>query len=83
MFADVMSWLNSPLCRSYTAAGPGATNRDRHACSGYYVYTTNNLYFGCSTTSYSCYFQGYVSLGSSYTTYYRAMTAQLMRSYFP
>jgi hypothetical protein len=60
-----------------------SSTRDRQACSGYYVYTSYNLYLGCSSTSYSCYFVAYVSYFSRYTSYFRAISAHTMRSYFP
>ena len=47
------------------------------------LHNTNNLYTGCSSTSWVCYFNSRVSNSIGYTTWYRTMTAQLMRTYFP
>ena len=47
------------------------------------LHTTGSLYAGCSSTSWTCYFAGRVSNSVGYTTFFRTMTAQLMRTYFP
>ena len=71
------------LCRTFTGANPNSVNHDRQACSGYYTHNQNNLYSGCSSTSWTCYFAGMVANSISYATFYRTMTAQMMRTYFP